>query len=71
MRERARFRRSSATSDQTGLFYPVVRRGSYVEEGMKIGYVTALSGPRAPFGDRAFRLTVASMAGVSPRLNGN
>src|SRR6185312_14517043 len=27
--------------------------------------------PRAPFGDRAFRLTVASMVGVSPKLNGN
>jgi hypothetical protein len=28
------------TSDQTGIFYPLVRRGSYAEQGMKIGYVT-------------------------------
>jgi uncharacterized protein len=27
-------------SDQTGIFYPVVKRGTYVEQGMKIGYVT-------------------------------
>ena len=30
----------SVTSDQTGIFYPLVRRGAYVEKGMKIGYVT-------------------------------
>jgi hypothetical protein len=34
----------TATSEQTGLFYPLVRRGSYVEEGMKIGYVTDFVG---------------------------
>src|SRR5206468_694454 len=28
------------TSDQTGIFYPLVKRGTYVEQGMKIGYVT-------------------------------
>ena len=27
-------------SDQTGMFYPLVKRGTYVEQGMKIGYVT-------------------------------
>ncbi|HMH45112.1 MAG TPA: succinylglutamate desuccinylase/aspartoacylase family protein [Pyrinomonadaceae bacterium] len=27
-------------SDQTGIFYPLVKRGTYVEEGMKVGYVT-------------------------------
>ena len=27
-------------SEQTGIFYPLVRRGAYVEQGMKIGYVT-------------------------------
>jgi len=27
-------------SEQTGIFYPLVRRGTYVEEGMKVGYVT-------------------------------
>jgi predicted deacylase len=30
----------SATSEQTGIFYPLVARGTYVEKGMKIGYVT-------------------------------
>jgi uncharacterized protein len=28
------------TSEQTGIFYPLVKRGTYVAEGMKIGYVT-------------------------------
>jgi predicted deacylase len=27
-------------SDQTGIFYPLVKRGTYVEAGMKVGYVT-------------------------------
>src|SRR5436190_5238494 len=27
-------------SDQTGIFYPAVKRGTYVEQGMKVGYVT-------------------------------
>jgi predicted deacylase len=33
-------RLASITSDQTGIFYPLVKRGSYVEQGMKVGYVT-------------------------------
>ena len=28
------------TSEQNGIFYPLVRRGTYVEQGMKIGYLT-------------------------------
>lgn len=28
------------SSEQTGFFYPLVARGSYVEQGMKVGYVT-------------------------------
>ena len=28
------------SSEQTGMFYPSVKRGTYVEQGMKIGYVT-------------------------------
>ncbi len=27
-------------SDQTGMFYPLVKRGTYVEKGMLVGYVT-------------------------------
>jgi predicted deacylase len=30
----------SIASEQTGIFYPLVRRGTYVEQGMKVGYVT-------------------------------
>jgi predicted deacylase len=30
----------TVASEQTGMFYPLVRRGTYVEQGMKIGYVT-------------------------------
>ncbi|HWO02512.1 MAG TPA: M14 family metallopeptidase [Blastocatellia bacterium] len=30
----------SVASEQTGIFYPLVRRGTYVEQGMKLGYVT-------------------------------
>jgi uncharacterized protein len=30
----------TVSSDRTGIFYPLVQRGSYVEPGMKIGYVT-------------------------------
>jgi len=31
---------ASVTSDQAGIFYPLVKRGTTVEAGMKIGYVT-------------------------------
>lgn len=30
----------TVTSEQPGIFYPLVKRGTYVEKGMKIGYVT-------------------------------
>jgi predicted deacylase len=28
------------TSDVTGIFYPLLKRGTYVQKGMKVGYVT-------------------------------
>ncbi|HXG91237.1 MAG TPA: M14 family metallopeptidase [Blastocatellia bacterium] len=31
---------ATVASEQTGIFYPLVRRGTYVEQGMKLGYVT-------------------------------
>lgn len=31
---------ATIASEQTGIFYPLVKRGTYVEQGMKIGYVT-------------------------------
>lgn len=30
----------AVASEQTGLFYPLVKRGAYVQAGMKIGYIT-------------------------------
>jgi predicted deacylase len=30
----------AVASEQTGIFYPLVKRGAYVQSGMKIGYVT-------------------------------
>jgi predicted deacylase len=30
----------TVVSEQPGIFYPLVQRGTYVEQGMKIGYVT-------------------------------
>ena len=30
----------TVSSDQPGIFYPLVNRGTYVAAGMKIGYVT-------------------------------
>lgn len=43
----------TVASDQTGIFYPLVKRGAYVEKGTKIGYVTdyfgkVISEARAP-----------------------
>lgn len=34
------------TSEQNGIFYPVVKRGTYVQKGMRIGYVTDFFGNR-------------------------
>ena len=31
---------ASITSDVNGIFYPLVTRGTYVQRGMKVGYVT-------------------------------
>jgi uncharacterized protein len=43
----------TVTSEQTGIFYPLVKRGNYVDQGMRLGYVTDLFGrtvlePRSP-----------------------
>ena len=35
---------ATLASEQTGIFYPLVKRGTYVEQGMKVGYVTDYSG---------------------------
>jgi predicted deacylase len=31
---------ATLASEQTGIFYPLVKRGTYVQQGMKVGYVT-------------------------------
>jgi len=31
---------ASVTSDVAGIFYPTVKRGTYVEQGMSVGYIT-------------------------------
>ena len=31
---------AAVTSEQTGMFYPLVRRGTYVAQGALVGYVT-------------------------------
>jgi uncharacterized protein len=31
---------ATVASEQTGIFYPLVHRGTYVEKGMRVGYVT-------------------------------
>lgn len=46
---------ATLASEQTGIFYPLVKRGTYVEQGMKVGYVTDYFGnvtfeARAPVG---------------------
>ena len=33
-------------SEQTGMFYPQVKRGTYVQQGMKVGYVTNYFGTK-------------------------
>ena len=36
----------SIASEQTGIFYPLVARGSYVARGMTVGYVTDYVGKK-------------------------
>ena len=50
------------SSDLEGIFYPLVKRGTYVEEGMKLGYVTDF------FGKTIFEVR-APAAGVVLHLN--
>jgi uncharacterized protein len=43
----------TVTGEETGIFYPLVARGTFVAEGMKLGYVTdwfgaTISEPKAP-----------------------
>ena len=57
---------ASVTSDATGIFYPLVRRGSYVEKGMRLGYVTDYVG-RTIFEARAPEAGVILFVRPCPR----
>jgi len=35
---------ATLASEQTGIFYPLVKRGTYVQQGMRVGYVTDYHG---------------------------
>ena len=50
------------TSEGPGIWYPLVKRGTYVQEGMEVGYVTDY------FGKRIFRAH-APVAGVVLHIN--
>jgi predicted deacylase len=50
------------SSEIEGIFYPLVKRGTYVQEGMKLGYVTDF------FGKTIFEAR-APAAGVVLHLN--
>jgi len=52
----------SLTGEQTGIFYPLVQRGTYVAQGMKIGYVTDFFG-------KVIQETAAPEAGVVLFIN--
>ena len=34
----------TVNAEQTGIFYPLVKKGTYIEKGMKLGYVTDVFG---------------------------
>src|SRR4029078_11561020 len=48
---------ATLASEQTGIFYPLVKRGTHVEQGMKVGHVTD------DHGDRTFE-ALAPASGV-------
>lgn len=55
------------TSDQTGIFYPRVKRGTYVEKGMLVGYVTDYVG-KTIFEARAPEAGVVLYIGAVPSM---
>jgi predicted deacylase len=55
-------------SQQTGIFYPLVRRGAYVSAGMKLGYVTDYLG-RTVFEARAKEAGVVLYVRAVPSIN--
>ncbi len=58
----------TVTSEATGIFYPLVDRGTYVASGMKLGYVTDYVG-RVIFEPRAPEAGVVTFVRAVPSLN--
>ena len=59
---------ADVASDQSGIFYPLVKRGAYVSAGMKIGYVTDYVG-RPLFEARAKEAGVVLYVRAVPTIN--
>jgi predicted deacylase len=59
---------ADVSSGQTGIFYPLVRRGAYVSAGMKLGYVTDYLG-RTVFEARAKEGGVVLYVRAVPSIN--
>jgi predicted deacylase len=59
---------ADVSSQQTGIFYPLVRRGAYVSAGMKLGYVTDYLG-RLMFEARAREAGVVLYVRAVPSIN--
>ena len=60
----------TVTSEQTGMFYPLVKRGTWVEQGMKLGYVTDYLG-KVIFEARAPASGVVLYVGAVPSMAKN
>jgi predicted deacylase len=59
---------ADVASDQSGIFYPLVKRGSYIGAGMKIGYVTDYVG-KLLFEPRAKESGVLLYVRAVPTIN--
>ena len=59
---------ADVASEQSGIFYPLVKRGAYVTAGMKIGYVTDYVG-RHLFDARATAAGVVLYVRAVPTIN--
>jgi hypothetical protein len=57
----------TVTSEQTGIFHPLVKRGTYVDQGMKVGYVTDYFG-KIVFEARAPSAGVVLYVGAVPSM---
>jgi predicted deacylase len=59
---------ADVASDQSGIFYPLVKRGAYISAGMKIGYVTDYVG-KLLFEPRAKESGVVLYVRAVPTIN--